>query len=99
MAEICPTCGLPKQLCSCEDVALSTQKVTIRTERRRYGKFVTLIEGLDSSSIDISELASKLKAKCAAGGTVDEGNIILIQGNHKQKLIGILAEMGIPVSQ
>jgi len=93
MAEICPVCGLPKELCMCEEIAREQQKVKISTDSRRYGKTVTVIEGIDVNDIDIDDLARTLKTKCAAGGTAKEGRIEL-QGDHKKKVKETLESMG-----
>ena len=39
MAAICNVCGLPDELCICQEIAKEQQKAIISTERRRYGKF------------------------------------------------------------
>jgi translation initiation factor 1 len=54
---------------------------------------VTIIEGIDSSDIDLDDLARKLKTRCAAGGTVKGGKIEL-QGEHRKKVKKVLNEMG-----
>lgn len=96
MAELCPVCGLPKELCACEDIAREQQLIIISATRRRYGKVVTIVEGIDSSDIDIDELARTLKTKCASGGTVKSGRIEL-QGEHRKKVGKVLQEMGFQV--
>ena len=96
MTEICPKCGLPKDLCVCEDIAREQQNIRIYTVRRRYGKVVTIVEGIDPGDINIDDLAKTLKTKCASGGTVKGGNIEL-QGDHKKKVYKTLLEMGFNV--
>lgn len=96
MAELCPVCGLPKELCACEDIAREQQMITIHSVKRRYGKVVTIVEGIDISDIDIDELARTLKTKCASGGTVKDGKIEL-QGEHRRKVEQVLQEMGFQV--
>ncbi|MBN1110026.1 MAG: stress response translation initiation inhibitor YciH [Methanomassiliicoccales archaeon] len=93
MVEICSVCGLPKELCMCEEIAREQQSVRIYTDSRRYGKIVTVVDGIDATDIDIDDLARKLKNKCAAGGTAKEGKIEL-QGDHKKKVAQTLEEMG-----
>ncbi|MCE5296421.1 MAG: stress response translation initiation inhibitor YciH [Methanomassiliicoccales archaeon] len=93
MAEICSVCGLPKELCMCEEIAREQQSVKIYTDSRRYGKVVTVIEGIDSNDIDLDDLAKKLKNKCAAGGTAKD-NKIELQGDHKKKVKEFLEYMG-----
>ena len=93
MVEICPVCGLPKELCMCEEIAREQQSVRIYTDSRRYGKIVTVVDGIDATDIDIDDLARRLKNKCAAGGTAKEGKIEL-QGDHKKKVAQTLEEMG-----
>ena len=93
MAGICPVCGLPEELCMCEEIAREQQQIKISTMKRRYGKIVTIIEGIDSSDIDLDDLARKLKTRCASGGTVKDGRIEL-QGEHRKKVKKVLNEMG-----
>ena len=101
MAEICPVCGLPKELCMCEEIAREQQTVRISIDSRRYGKTVTVIDGIDENGnikpdaqeLVINDLAKKLKNRCAAGGTCKDGRIEL-QGDHKKKVKAVLEEMG-----
>ena len=96
MAGICPTCGLPKELCACEEIAREQQEIRISTAKRRYGKVVTIVEGIDAADIDIEDLARQLKTRCASGGTVKDGKIEL-QGDHKRKVEKVLEELGFPI--
>jgi len=96
MAGICSVCGLPEELCMCEQIAKEQQKIRILTDTRRYGKVVTIVEGIDSTDIDMDDLARKLKTRCAAGGTYKDGRIEL-QGDHKKKVKEVLEELGFSV--
>ncbi len=96
MGGICPRCGLPEELCICEDIAKEQESVKVRLAKRRYGKTVTIVEGIESQDIDLNDLAKTLKTKCASGGTVKDGKIEL-QGDHKKKVEEILTEMGFTV--
>src|SRR5574341_1746957 len=77
---VCVTCGLPKELCVCESIAKESQKIIVRTEAKKFNKMYTVIEGIDSKEIDLDQLAKKLKAKLACGGTIKEGRIELQGG-------------------
>lgn len=96
MATICNVCGLPGELCICQEIAKEQQKAIISTDRRRYGKIVTKVEGINDAAIDINQLAKLLKNKCAAGGTV-KGRLIELQGDHKKKAAGVLRNNGFNV--
>ena len=96
MAGICSVCGLPEELCMCEQIAKEQQQIRILTDTRRYGKMMTVIEGINSSEIDMDDLAKKLKTRCAAGGTYKDGRIEL-QGDHKKKVREVLEELGFSV--
>ncbi|MCS7122176.1 MAG: stress response translation initiation inhibitor YciH [Archaeoglobaceae archaeon] len=93
MSEICPVCGLPKDICVCEEVAKEQQIITIKVVKRRYGKEVTIIEGLDEDQINLEELIKFLKSKLACGGTIKNG-VIELQGNHVQKVKELLIKKG-----
>ena len=54
--KICEICGLPEDLCVCEEIAREVQKVKVYTVRRRFGKLMTIVEGIDEHDIDIREL-------------------------------------------
>lgn len=92
MGEIDPITGLPKELGAWESIAKESQKVTIKTIKKKFGKVNTVVEGLDEKSIDMKGLTKKLKAKFACGGTYKDGKIEL-QGDHKQNVKNVLIEM------
>ena len=94
MEEICPICGLPKSICACKTISREQQKVKIKLETRKWGKPVTIIEGLDDGKEDLHKLAKKLKSACASGGTV-KNNMIILQGDHRQKVREILLSIGL----
>ena len=96
MAGICNLCGLPDELCICQEIAKEQQKAIISTVRRRYGKMVTMVEGIDDSAIDIGKLAKLLKSACASAGTV-KGRIIELQGEHKTRVVKVLEQNGYQV--
>ena len=96
MASICNLCGLPNELCICQEIAKEQQKALIRTARRRYGKMVTIVEGIDDTAIDINKLAKILKSQCASGGTV-KGRTIELQGDHKKRASKVLEQNGYTV--
>ena len=47
MAEICPQCGLPKELCVCETIAKEQQKIIVTTEKKKFGKINTIVKGIN----------------------------------------------------
>ena len=67
MAGICNLCGLPEELCICQEIAKEQQTAVISTARRRYGKMVTIVDGIEDTAIDINQLAKTLKSACASG--------------------------------
>jgi translation initiation factor 1 len=96
MSNICPKCGLPTELCVCEEIAREQQKIDISVDKRRYGKMMTIVDGINPSDLDIDALITKLKKKCASGGTIKDGKIEL-QGDHRSKVKEVLEEMGFNV--
>ena len=97
MAEICPTCGLPLDICVCEEIGKEQQRIRVRLETRKWGKAVTIVDGITEKETDLSRLAQKLKAFCACGGTAKNEEIIL-QGDHRDKVRTYLIQQGYPES-
>lgn len=89
--DICPKCGLPLQACVCTEIAKEQQEIEVKTERRRFGKITTIVTGFEG--LDVKDIAKKLKAKLACGGTI-KGNTVELMGNHRNKVKPVLTEMG-----
>jgi translation initiation factor 1 len=88
--DICPNCGLPTEACICNELQKSNQKIHIKKLKRKFGKFVTEVHGIDEQT---KETAKKLKEELACGGTV-KNNVIELQGNHAKKVREKLIKMG-----
>ena len=81
----------------CEEIAREQQQIILQSDKRRYGKIVTIVSGINSSDIDVDELARTLKTRCASGGTIKDGNIEL-QGDHIKKVKKVLEDIGFQVN-
>jgi translation initiation factor 1 len=92
MTEICPNCGLPKDICACETIAKEEEKIKISSIKKRFGKSVTTIEGM-SKDVDSRNILKELKTKLACGGTMKNG-VMELQGDHRKKIKEILVKIG-----
>jgi len=90
---VCEKCGLPEDLCVCEEIVKESVRIKITSDTRRFGKTTTIVSGIDDKDIDLRDLARQLKSKLACGGTVKDGNIEL-QGEHKGRVREILESIG-----
>jgi len=84
-----------------DDITLdaSEQKLYVSIDKKnRGGKEVTLVEGFIGNSEDLKELGKYLKSKCGVGGT-SKNNVINIQGNHREKVMNLLSDMGYRVKR
>ncbi len=91
MSNICHTCGLPNDLCVCQEISKTGQKIKVSVEKRRYRKPYTIVDGFDENA-DMKNIVKTFKKKLACGGTIKE-NRIELQGEHKAKVKQILLKM------
>jgi len=89
--DICPKCGLPLQACVCEDIAKTEQRIQVQTEKKRFGKIITLVSGFQG--VDLKTIAKNLKQELACGGTV-KNNTVELQGDHSKSIRKILIKLG-----
>jgi translation initiation factor 1 len=99
---MCPECGRPKDACACRGAGAALPSdgiVRVRREiKGRAGKTVTTVNGLPLRGNAMEALASELKRKCSAGGSVKDG-VIVIQGDHRNTVVPLLEARGYKVKQ
>ena len=83
---------MPEQACVCEQIVKSSQKIKVTTDKKRYGKIVTIVTGFESG-IDVKKIAKALKNELACGGT-SKDNTIELQGDHRKRMKSLLVKQG-----
>ncbi len=77
-----------------ETLENNLQKLKVLIDRKqRKGKSVTLVTDFVGEEEDLKDLGKILKSKCGVGGAAKNGEI-LIQGEFKEKVYGLLINMG-----
>ncbi len=77
-----------------ETLEPSKQKLYLSLDKKqRSGKKVTLIENFIGKQEDLLDLEKLIKTKCSVGGSC-KNNIILLQGDIRDKTERILTELG-----
>jgi len=66
----------------------------VSTDKKRYGKIVTVVSGFDRN-VDVKPIAKALKNELACGGTYDKDKgTIELQGDHTRKIKELLVKQG-----
>jgi translation initiation factor 1 len=100
--KMCPGCERPVGECECRREAPAPKGDGVvrvsRETKGRKGKGVTLVTGLALDADALAQLAGQLRAKCGAGGAVKNG-VIEIQGDHRDRLVQKLTQLGHPAKR
>ena len=92
MADICPKCGLPKEICVCDALDKEAEgKIKVLIKKAKFKKLMTVVSGIDQSELE--KTTKNLKRILACGGTFKDGQIEL-QGNHKDNARKALISIG-----
>jgi len=79
-----------------EQDTLPANKQDLRVQldkKSRAGKQVTLITGFIGTTVDLESLGKALKNTCGSGGSAKDQEI-LVQGDHRDKIMKYLLEKG-----
>jgi translation initiation factor 1 len=76
-----------------EALAPERQVLRIWLDRVKGGKEATVVKGFVGPDEQLAELARQLKNKCATGGNAKDG-VIILQGDHRDKVLKLLGELG-----
>ena len=92
MADICPNCGLPKELCVCEVLNKEGEgKIKVYSKKAKFDKIITVIEGISTNELE--SVSKFLKKTLASGGTYKD-NLIELQGKQTDRVKKALISLG-----
>lgn len=94
---VCNVCGLPKELCVCEQMNSQQRKMFVAEKRVKGSKYITEINGFDNPK-EMEDLFKGLKRDFACGGTIKKG-VIELQGKHAKKVVEFLSSKGYSIER
>ena len=81
---------------SIEEIPNDKQNLKCILKRLPGNRILTLITGMRGDDHLLIKISKELKRACGVGGSVKDKQI-LIQGNHREKVMNILIERGFKV--
>ncbi|MFX0039046.1 MAG: stress response translation initiation inhibitor YciH [Candidatus Heimdallarchaeota archaeon] len=90
---MCPICSFPKELCICDSLSDDEQQIVISNDTRKWGRVVTVVRFIGNFDVNLKNILTKAKKKCASGGTV-RANEVELQGDHRFKMKKFLIDLG-----
>ena len=92
----CERCGKADADCACprgrDGASAAGQKARVRREKRR-GKWCCVVTELDLDDASMKSLLKDLRTALGTGGGITDGDIV-IQGDHRQKIVERLSGLG-----
>lgn len=89
-----PDFNFPEEKTTGETLPANQQLLKIKLDKKdRKGKTVTVVDGLVMKEEEIEILAKQLKTFCGSGGSAKNSEII-IQGDHRDKIVQWLVKNG-----
>lgn len=94
----------PEHQPTVEDTQIEDSSIWMQEEpmickyEKRKGKPITIIEGYAGADDDFKSLAKDLKKKFSVGGSF-KNDIIIIQGDYRDKIMSFLKELGFNVKR
>ncbi|HEX8981163.1 MAG TPA: stress response translation initiation inhibitor YciH [Ktedonobacterales bacterium] len=105
--KLCKRCGEPEDRCRCQRERSAEVRpgvprdgvVRVMLDRKgRGGKTVTLVMGVPGEAAEVASLGQSLKKLCGSGGTTKD-DVIEVQGDHRERIITRLTELGYKVKR
>ncbi|NAS13172.1 translation initiation factor [Poritiphilus flavus] len=79
------------------DIWLQQEPIICKYEKRK-GKPVTILEGYNGADEDFKRLASLIKKNLSVGGSFKK-EIVIIQGDYRDKIMAMLKDLGFNVKR
>ena len=74
-----------------KELSPNMQNLRLHLQRLPGNRIVTIVKGYIGTDKKLVELSKYLKKSCGVGGSV-KNKTILIQGNHREKILKLLSE-------